>query len=43
MEEMTEQMIECLLTKVREFHVEMIAELKATNEILLTNEELNAR
>jgi hypothetical protein len=33
-----EQMMELLLTKMREFHVEMIAELKATEEKLEANQ-----
>jgi hypothetical protein len=32
-----EQMMECLLTEVREFHIEMITELKATEEMLEDN------
>jgi hypothetical protein len=30
---MMEQMVECLLPKVREFHKEMLAEIKASKEL----------
>jgi hypothetical protein len=32
MEQVMEQMMESLLAKVREYHLEMIVELKANNE-----------